>query len=64
MSRNNEIEREKEDCCGNCGWWWDSRGMSCHCQNSHLFGEHTNEYDVCGNFETINNWFDNEYDMR
>ena len=49
-----EYNFEREDCCGECYWYWnDYNGKSCHCEESvHKYAENTQPYDVGGFFKT------------
>ena len=60
MNRKDEIEREVEDCCEYCAFWWDNStgGCSCHCERSPKFGKHTYRHEVCGHFETVEQYYE------
>lgn len=49
---------EEDDCCSNCGWYWD---MRCNCDYSQHYRKYRGETDFCGEYMTRKTWNYNHY---
>ncbi len=50
--------RYDEDCCKNCGYYWNGDGGSkcCNCPESRYDGKVRSKYDVCGQYTSRESW--------